>query len=318
MRHRLGAGGWYEEWVGGPLVNAAERGRHRARQDADPEQVREPEDYAGQVAALKAQDLFVSAGIGNPYLMAWNLRGMDNLLADYLIHRDMIEALYDRLYPLYGEMTRRMARAGVDMISVTGDIAMQDRIIMGPKTWREVDKPRMAKLIDDCRAINPDVFFYIHSDGNVMDLMDDIVEIGFNVINPIQPECMDPVEVKRRWGDRIALHGGISLQRTLPNGTPGRGAPRSRGADPQVRLQRRAGGLPLERDPARHDGREHHRLLPCRARLRRRLPWWQARMREFTAERHREGRARGRTERPTTFSAFSAASAVKVSRAIWR
>jgi uroporphyrinogen decarboxylase len=50
--------------------------------------------------------------------------------------------------------------------------------------------------------------------------MDDIVEIGFNVVNPIQPECMDPVAVKKRWGDRITLHGGVSLQRTLPNGTP--------------------------------------------------------------------------------------------------
>jgi uroporphyrinogen decarboxylase len=82
-----------------------------------------------------------------------------------------------------------------------------------------VDKPRMAKLIADCRAINPDVFMFIHSDGNVTDLMDDLVEIGFNVINPIQPECMDPVEVKKRWGDRITIHGGVSLQRTLPRGT---------------------------------------------------------------------------------------------------
>jgi uroporphyrinogen decarboxylase len=106
------------------------------------------------------------------------------------------------------------------MISITGDIAMQDRIIMGPEAWRRVDKPRMADLIRACRAVNPEVFFFIHSDGNVSDLMDDLIEIGFNVINPIQPECMDPVEVKKRWGDKITIHGGVSLQRTLPNGTP--------------------------------------------------------------------------------------------------
>ena len=52
-----------------------------------------------------------------------------------------------------------------------------------------------------------------------MELMDDFVEIGFDVINPVQPECMDPAEVKRRWGDKITIHGGISLQRTLPFGT---------------------------------------------------------------------------------------------------
>jgi uroporphyrinogen decarboxylase len=220
VRYRLGEGGWYEEWVGGPLVDAETVADIERAALPTTAQIREPEDYAGQVAALKARELFVTGGIANPYLRAWELRGMHNVLADYLINRGLLEALYDRLYELFGEMTKRMARAGVDMICVTGDIAMQDRIIMGPQSWRAVDKPRLARLIADCRAINPDVFFYIHSDGNVMALMDDLVEIGFNVINPIQPECMDPFEVKRRWGDRITLHGGISLQRTLPFGTP--------------------------------------------------------------------------------------------------
>ncbi len=219
VRHRIGEGGWYEEWAGGPLVDA------QTVEDIENcplpgiDQIREPEDYAGQVARLKQEGKFVSAGIPNPYKQAWLLRGMDNVLADYLINRDLLEALYDRLYDLFGEMTRRMARAGVDMISVTGDIAMQDRIIMGPESWRAVDKPRLARLIEDCRAIHPEVYFFIHSDGDVSDLLDDFVEIGFDVINPLQPECIDPVEVKKRWGDRITLHGGISLQRTLPFGT---------------------------------------------------------------------------------------------------
>jgi uroporphyrinogen decarboxylase len=145
---------------------------------------------------------------------------MDNVLADYLASRELLEAIYDPLYGTFGEMAKRMTRAGVDMITFTGDIAMQDRIIMGPRAWREVDKPRIARLIADCRGINPDVHFFIHSDGNVTDLMDDLVEVGFDVINPVQPECMDPAEVKRLWGDRITIHGGVSLQRTLPFGTP--------------------------------------------------------------------------------------------------
>ena len=219
VRHRIGEGGWYQEWVDGPLTGAQTVADIERCPLPGVDQIRDPEDYAARVAQLKAEELFVSGGLSNPYKTAWELRGMDNVLADYLLNRDMLETLYDRLYALYGEMARRMARAGVDMITITGDIAMQDRIIMGPDTWRAVDKPRMAGLIADCREINPDVFFYIHSDGNVMDLMDDFVEIGFNVINPLQPECMDPVEVKRRWGDRITLHGGISLQRTLPFGT---------------------------------------------------------------------------------------------------
>ncbi len=217
--HRIGSGGWYEEWVGGPLTGAQTVADIERCPLPSVQQIRDPDDYAGQVAKMKAEGLFVSGGIPNPYKQAWLLCGMENVLADYLLNRDMLEALYDRLYALYGEMARRMAAAGVDMITVTGDIAMQDRIIMGPETWRAVDKPRLARLLAECRAINPEVLFYIHSDGDISALMQDIVEIGFDVVNPLQPECMDPAAVKRRWGDRIALHGGVSLQRTLPFGT---------------------------------------------------------------------------------------------------
>jgi len=219
--HRIGKSGWYEEWVDGPLVDAD--GEDLSVLDGvamfHEAVVTEPDDYTTAIQAAKDDGGFVEAGVANPYKTAWQLRGMDNVLADYLIHRDFLEALYDRLYALYTEVLVRAVKAGVDMVNVTGDIAMQDRIIMGPDSWRAVDKPRMAKMIAACREVNPDVFVFIHSDGNVMDLMDDLVEIGFNVINPVQPECMDPVEVKRRWGDRITIHGGVSLQRTLPNGT---------------------------------------------------------------------------------------------------
>ena len=219
VRHRIGAGDWYEEWVDGPLTGAETVADVECCQLPGPEQIRAPPDYAGRVAQLKAEGLFVTGGIPNPYKQAWLLRGMENVLADYLLNREMLEALYDRLYELYGAMARRMALAGVDMITVTGDIAMQDRIVMGPDTWRAVDKPRLAQLVAECRALNPDMLFYIHSDGDVSALMGDVVEIGFDVVNPLQPECMDPAAVKRQWGDRIALHGGVSLQCTLPFGT---------------------------------------------------------------------------------------------------
>lgn len=220
VTHRIGEAGWYEEWIDGPLTRAQTVSDIENCDLPTPDQICDPDNYAERVTQMKADGLFVRGGIANPYKTAWELRGMENVLADYLINREMLEALYDRLYALYTAMTIRMAAAGVDMITITGDIAMQDRIIMGPDTWRAVDKPRMAKLVSDTRAVNPDVYFYIHSDGNVTDLVDDIIEIGFDILNPLQPECIDPVEVKKRWGDKLTLHGGISLQRTLPFGTP--------------------------------------------------------------------------------------------------
>ena len=220
IRFRYGQAGRYQRWLAGPL-EAAETPEDVARY-AFPavEDVREPDDYALRVAELKSQGRFVTGEIDNPYKRFWHLRGYQNALMDYRINVPVLEAVYDRLFRLATELALRMARAGADMIKVVGDVAMQDRIIMGPELWRRYDKPRLASLIAACRAIKPDVVFFFHSDGKLTDLMDDLVEVGFDVINPIQPECMDPVEVKRRWGDRITLHGGISIQRTLPFGTP--------------------------------------------------------------------------------------------------
>lgn len=221
MRHRIGDEGWYEEWMSGPLVEADGEDLSVLDRVTLPQisQITDPPDYAARIQAAKEAGNFVQSSFPNPYKIAWELRGMDNILADYLVNREFIEALYDRLYAYYTEVAVRSVKAGVDMVWIVGDIAMQDRIIMGPETWREVDKPRLAKLIQACRAVNPEVFMFIHSDGNVTDVMDDLVEIGFDVVNPIQPECMDPVAVKKRWGDRITIHGGVSLQKTLPKGT---------------------------------------------------------------------------------------------------
>jgi len=97
---------------------------------------------------------------------------------------------------------------------------MQDSMIMGPDCWREVDKPRLANVIASCKAINPEVHVFIHSDGDLSSILPDRIEIGFDVIDPIQPECMDPFELKHLYGDRITLEGSGSLQRTLPFGTP--------------------------------------------------------------------------------------------------
>ena len=78
----------------------------------------------------------------------------------------------------------------------------------------------LAGMIRSCREINPDVHVFIHTDGDLRELFPDLIEIGFNVIDSIQPECMDPYELKRLYGDRITLHGCGSLQDVLPFGTP--------------------------------------------------------------------------------------------------
>ncbi len=219
VRFRKGDDDRYREWLSGPLEDAQTAADIERFGIDRVVEICQPDDYSEQVAQLKKEEKFVFANVENPFRRLWNLRGYENALMDYVANVEVLEAVYDPLYELYTGMATQIARAGVDMIRVIGDFAMQDRIIMRPALWRQFDKPRMAALIAAARQVNPDVTMFIHSDGKLTDLMDDLIEIGFDVINPIQPECMDPLEVKRRWGDRITLHGCISIQRTLPFGS---------------------------------------------------------------------------------------------------
>jgi len=214
---RVGEDGKLVQWITGPLVdrfevdaldwNAADR-------------LETPEQIAEHVARLKAADKVVTGEVVMPFKHAWHLRGMENLLCDMLTDRPRVEALYDRIYAFETERAARLARAGVDVIKVVGDIAMEDRLLFSPALFRTLDVPRLAELIQRVREDRPEALFFYHSDGKLDDVLDDLIEAGFDIINPIQPECMDPYAVKQRWGDRITLWGTISVRTTLPKGSP--------------------------------------------------------------------------------------------------
>lgn len=213
---RLGDGDKYVQWITGPLAQADDPDE---MDFPTPDRLIVPDDLAEQVQQQKDQGLWVGGGVTQAYKMAWELCGMEKVFISYLQDRPFLEKLYDRIYALNTAILTKLTAAGVDQIGIGGDIAMQDRLIVGPKTWREVDKPYHAAMIAACKAINPDVNVFIHSDGKLDDIVPDLIEIGFNIINPIQPECMDPFEMKRLYGDRIVLHGCGSLQQVLPHGT---------------------------------------------------------------------------------------------------
>ena len=92
--------------------------------------------------------------------------------------------------------------------------------MMSPATWREWLKPRWRKVIKAAKDVNPAVLAFYHSDGDVRPVIEDLIEIGFDILNPVQPECMDPAALKRAYGDRLAFWGTIGTQTTMPFGTP--------------------------------------------------------------------------------------------------
>ena len=170
-----------------------------------------------RVEQLK-QNYVVSAGITTFFKRCWNLRGLENFLMDIATESPIMVKMLDILLERKLEIVRRYAKAGIDMLSIGGDIAMHNSLFMKPSLWRKHFKWRDALLIEEAKKYGVK-YFFLHSDGNLMEIMEDLIEIGFNVIDPIQPECMNPYEIKERFGDKLTLHGTISSQRTLPFGT---------------------------------------------------------------------------------------------------
>ena len=215
VRQRKGQDGKYLEWVSGPLVGAPSLegyGFPEYRSE------RSPAELSERVARLQ-RNYAVLGGVANPFKTAWHLRGMENLLMDFLVHPDFAHELLERLYDWVTDRAKRLAAAGIDVLTIVGDVAMQDRLMMSPDVWRTFDKHRLVRLVREVKALRPDLFVYFHSDGNVEAIIPDLIEAGVDILNPVQPECMDPARIKQLYGDRLTLWGTGSLQRTLPFGS---------------------------------------------------------------------------------------------------
>ena len=173
------------------------------------------------VNSLHARDL---AAQGELYCTVFEtaclIRGTPDLLADFLVNAAMAEILLDRLTALRVVQARQYAEAEVDVLRLGDDIGMQSGMIMSADTWRHWLKPRLARIIQAAKEVKPDIHIFYHSDGDCRAVIADLIEIGVTVLNPVQPECMDPAEIKAAFGDRLAFWGTIGTQTTMPFGTP--------------------------------------------------------------------------------------------------
>lgn len=178
----------------------------------------------GQVEAIHA--LGLAAGGNTPHLggelfeAAWRLRGLEPFLLDLVERKDMAHYLLDRLTELACRNAVALARAGVDVLALDDDVGMPGTMMIGPATWREFFRPRLVSIIESARAVRPDLRVAYHSDGHIEPILDDLVEIGIQAINPLQPEHMDAVRIRRRFGPRLALWGTIGRQTTFAFADP--------------------------------------------------------------------------------------------------
>lgn len=178
-------------------------------------------DTGAQIAALRAADKIVMSNVAiDVFEPAWYLRGMEQLLMDFCCDEEMAFACLDRIGACKQEVAVRLAEAGVDVIVFGDDVGMQTGMMISPDLWRKFLKPRLKSMLDAVHAANPQVLCYYHSDGDIRAILPELVEIGVDILNPVQPECMDPVEVYRTYHRQAALWGTIGTQTTMPFSTP--------------------------------------------------------------------------------------------------
>jgi uroporphyrinogen decarboxylase len=151
---------------------------------------------------------------------SWNLRGFQNLLMDVLAEPDFFAEALDRLTDLYLAFVEYTCDLPVDGILFGDDWGDQRGVIIGPQRWRQFLKPRWARIYAAVHAHGKYVLH--HSCGSIADILPDIIEIGVDVLESVQPEAagMDPYELKKRWGKHITFWGCLGSQSILPFGTP--------------------------------------------------------------------------------------------------
>lgn len=149
---------------------------------------------------------------------AWSLRGIDQLLMDMHETPKFVHELLDAALEYCLAHVDLALAHEIDCVAFGDDWGTQTGLIMGPDLWREYIKPRAMTMYRRVRDRGRHVM--IHCCGKVGELFPELIDMGLNVFNPFQPECMDLVTVKRQFHGRLAFYGGMSVQQVLPHGTP--------------------------------------------------------------------------------------------------
>lgn len=151
---------------------------------------------------------------------SWNLRGFENVLMDVLESPDFFVEMLDKIMNLYLNFIEYTADLPIDGILFGDDWGDQRGVIIGPERWREFLKPRWAKIYQAVHDHGKVTMH--HSCGSVAAIIPDLIEIGLDVLESVQPEAagMNPYELKKQWGDKICFWGCLGSQSTIPFATP--------------------------------------------------------------------------------------------------
>jgi uroporphyrinogen decarboxylase len=192
--------GVYTEVASYPLAEDAAIDTYQA---PDPNR---PELYAEAGKLLdrhKAEYFIVGVTVTTIFETAWALRGLSKLMMDFVENPELAHRILDIPYRYHLTAAKRLVEMGVDMIWTGDDVGSQRGMMISPAHWRTFLKPRMAQFIAELKALNPQVKIAYHCDGDLRTIIPELIEIGVDVLNPIQPACMDPAEIKQSYGKQL-------------------------------------------------------------------------------------------------------------------
>jgi uroporphyrinogen decarboxylase len=158
--------------------------------------------------------------VGHIYETAWQIRGYEAFLTDMIERPAWAECLLERLKERNMAKCVAYARAGADLIRCGDDVANQKALMFAPDLWQRMMLSRWREIWQRVHEIHPTCQIFYHSDGNILAIVGELIKAGVNILNPLQPECLDIDAVHRRYGDRLTLDGCIGTQSTMPFGSP--------------------------------------------------------------------------------------------------
>jgi uroporphyrinogen decarboxylase len=156
------------------------------------------------------------------FALARNLVGMEKLLVDMALGEPYVEALLDKCEDFSLAVARRLVSLGVDGILGGDDYGAQNGMLISPGMWRQYFKEGHRAFYDKLKSLNPDLIIAHHCDGAVAPIIEEWVEAGLEVFNPVQPNVPghEPEDLKARYGATLSFWGAIDQQQLLPFGTP--------------------------------------------------------------------------------------------------
>jgi uroporphyrinogen decarboxylase len=179
----------------------------------------EPGIIEGLMEGIDREQVLVTGEICFPVQdRAHLLMGLEGFCLAAVDQPERVQALLRRIADYQIGIVRRYLALGADIIRGLDDYGGQQALLLGPRLWRRLIKPELARIIR--AAKEGGAFFWLHSCGHVMEIIPDLIEIGVDILDPVQVRANDQAAAKRLYGDKICFMGGIDTQHLLTEGTP--------------------------------------------------------------------------------------------------